>query len=64
MPNDNQTIENRDKRHHAKRVGQCLAIAQAKKMKFPKDYVLIVNLSGRGDKDVTEVIRLKQNDAH
>jgi len=40
------------------------AIAQAKKMKFPKDYVLIVNLSGRGDKDVTEVIRLKQNDAH
>jgi tryptophan synthase beta chain len=40
------------------------AIAQAKKMKFPKDKVIIVNLSGRGDKDVTEVLRLKQNDAH
>jgi len=40
------------------------AIAQAKKMKFPKDKVIIVNLSGRGDKDVTEVMRLKQNDAH
>jgi tryptophan synthase beta chain len=40
------------------------AIAQAKKMKFPNDKVIIVNLSGRGDKDVTEVMRLKQNDAH
>jgi tryptophan synthase beta chain len=34
------------------------AVAQAKKLKLSKDQVVVVNLSGRGDKDVTEVIRL------
>jgi len=34
------------------------AIAQTKKLKVPADKIVVVNLSGRGDKDVTEVIRL------
>jgi len=34
------------------------AIAEAKKLKLAGDQVVIVNLSGRGDKDVTEVMRL------
>ena len=34
------------------------AVAHAKKLKLKPDQVVIVNLSGRGDKDVTEVIRL------
>jgi tryptophan synthase beta chain len=34
------------------------AIAQAKKSKLPSGQIAIVNLSGRGDKDVTEVMRL------
>jgi tryptophan synthase beta chain len=34
------------------------AVAQAKKLKLPKDKIAIVNLSGRGDKDVNEAIRL------
>ena len=34
------------------------AVAQAKKLKVSSDTVVIVNLSGRGDKDVTEVARL------
>jgi len=34
------------------------AIAEAKKLKLAADQVVIVNLSGRGDKDVTEVMRL------
>jgi tryptophan synthase beta chain len=34
------------------------AIAQAKKLKLPKDQIAVVNLSGRGDKDVNEAIRL------
>ncbi len=36
------------------------AIAQAKKLKLPADQLAVVNLSGRGDKDVSEVIRLIQ----
>ncbi len=34
------------------------AIAEAKKNKLGSDKIVIVNLSGRGDKDVTEVARL------
>jgi len=34
------------------------AVAQAKKLKLPKDQIAVVNLSGRGDKDVTEAMRL------
>jgi tryptophan synthase beta chain len=34
------------------------AVAQAKKLKSPSGKIVIVNLSGRGDKDVTEVMRL------
>ena len=34
------------------------AIAQAKKLKLPEDQIVVVNLSGRGDKDVNEVMRL------
>jgi tryptophan synthase beta chain len=34
------------------------AVAQAKKLKSQKDEIVVVNLSGRGDKDVTEVMRL------
>ena len=29
-----------------------------KKLKLPKEQIVVVNLSGRGDKDVTEVMRL------
>ncbi len=39
------------------------AVAQAKKLKLPADQIVIVNLSGRGDKDVTEVMRL-MSDTH
>ena len=34
------------------------AVAQAKKLKIPKDQIAVVNLSGRGDKDVNEAMRL------
>jgi tryptophan synthase beta chain len=34
------------------------AIAEAKKLKVSSEKIVIVNLSGRGDKDVTEVARL------
>jgi tryptophan synthase beta chain len=34
------------------------AVAQAKKLRLPKDQIAVVNLSGRGDKDVNEAIRL------
>jgi tryptophan synthase beta chain len=34
------------------------AIAQTKKLKLSRDQVIVVNLSGRGDKDVIEVMRL------
>jgi tryptophan synthase beta chain len=37
------------------------AVAQAKKVKLPKDKIIVVNLSGRGDKDVNEVARLRGN---
>ncbi len=39
------------------------AVAQAKKLKLSSDQIVVVNLSGRGDKDVTEVMRLMR-DAH
>jgi len=32
------------------------AVAQAKKLKLPENQIMVVNLSGRGDKDVTEVM--------
>jgi tryptophan synthase beta chain len=35
------------------------AVAEAKKLKLSKDKIVVVNLSGRGDKDVNEVIRLR-----
>jgi tryptophan synthase beta chain len=34
------------------------ATAQTKKLKLAPDQIVVVNLSGRGDKDVTEVMRL------
>ena len=34
------------------------AVAQAKKLKLPPNKIVVVNLSGRGDKDVAEVMRL------
>jgi tryptophan synthase beta chain len=34
------------------------AIAKAKTLNLPSDQIVVVNLSGRGDKDVTEVMRL------
>ena len=37
------------------------ALAQAKKLKAGSEQIVIVNLSGRGDKDVTEVMRLMAN---
>jgi tryptophan synthase beta chain len=40
------------------------AVAYAKTLKLDKDAVVVVNISGRGDKDVTEVMRLMNNDAH
>ena len=39
------------------------AVAYTKKMKLPAGKVVVVNLSGRGDKDVTEVMRL-MSDTH
>jgi tryptophan synthase beta chain len=39
------------------------AVAQAKKLKARAGQVVVVNLSGRGDKDVTEVMRLMK-EAH
>jgi tryptophan synthase beta chain len=38
------------------------AVAQARKVKMNPDKIVVVNLSGRGDKDVNEVIRLRGND--
>ena len=38
------------------------AVAQAKKLKLPKDQIAVVNLSGRGDKDVNEAMRLVGKD--
>jgi tryptophan synthase beta chain len=37
------------------------AVAQAKKLRAPAGQILVVNLSGRGDKDVTEVMRLMRD---
>jgi tryptophan synthase beta chain len=34
------------------------AVAQAKKLRLQRDQIVVVNLSGRGDKDVNEVARL------
>ena len=34
------------------------AVAQTKKLKLPEGQIVVVNLSGRGDKDVNEVARL------
>jgi tryptophan synthase beta chain len=38
------------------------AIAQTRKLKLGPDQIVVVNLSGRGDKDVTEVMRLMNAD--
>ncbi len=37
------------------------AVAQTKKLKLSSDQIAVVNLSGRGDKDVTEVMRLMRD---
>jgi tryptophan synthase beta chain len=37
------------------------AVAYAKKLTMTKDKIVVVNLSGRGDKDVNEVARLRGN---
>ncbi len=34
------------------------AVAQAKKLKLSPDQIVVINLSGRGDKDVAEVMRI------
>ena len=39
------------------------AVAQAKKLVLNAEQIVVINLSGRGDKDVTEVMRL-MSDAH
>jgi tryptophan synthase beta chain len=39
------------------------ALAQAKTLNLPADQIVVINLSGRGDKDVTEVIRLMGADS-
>jgi tryptophan synthase beta chain len=39
------------------------AIAQAKKLHAPAGQIVLVNLSGRGDKDVTEVMRISRETA-
>jgi tryptophan synthase beta chain len=39
------------------------AVAQAKKLKLSGNQIVVVNLSGRGDKDVTEVMRLSPEQA-
>jgi len=39
------------------------AVAHAKKIALSASQILVINLSGRGDKDVTEVMRL-MSDAH
>jgi tryptophan synthase beta chain len=39
------------------------AVAQAKKLVLDAEQIMVINLSGRGDKDVTEVMRL-MSDAH
>jgi tryptophan synthase beta chain len=39
------------------------AVAHTKKMKLPAGQIVVINLSGRGDKDVTEVMRL-MSDTH
>ena len=39
------------------------AVAQAKKLNLPKDQIAVVNLSGRGDKDVNEAMRLMKERA-
>jgi tryptophan synthase beta chain len=36
------------------------AVAQAKKVRLQRDEIMVVNLSGRGDKDVNEAMRLMQ----
>jgi len=38
------------------------AIAQTKKLALPADQIVVVNVSGRGDKDVSEVMRLTAKD--
>ena len=38
------------------------AIAQTKKLTLAGDQIVVVNLSGRGDKDVSEVMRLTTNE--
>jgi tryptophan synthase beta chain len=38
------------------------AIAQAKKLHAREGQIIVVNLSGRGDKDVTEVMRLMRDE--
>ena len=39
------------------------AVAQTKKLRLPANQIVVVNLSGRGDKDVTEVMRLMSKNA-
>jgi tryptophan synthase beta chain len=60
--NDNEALEAFNELCHLEGIIPALesshAIAQTKKLKAPADQIVVVNLSGRGDKDVTEVIRL------
>jgi tryptophan synthase beta chain len=37
------------------------AVAEAKNLNLSKDKIVVVNLSGRGDKDVNEAMRLRKN---
>jgi tryptophan synthase beta chain len=63
--NDNEALDAFAELSHLEGIIPALesshAVAQAKKVKLPKDKIVIVNLSGRGDKDVNEVARLRGN---
>jgi tryptophan synthase beta chain len=60
--NDAEALEAFHELSHLEGIIQALesshALAQTKKMNLPAGKVVVVNLSGRGDKDVTEVMRL------
>src|SRR5437870_923088 len=60
--NDNEALEAFHELSHLEGIIPALesshAVAQTKKLILPSTRVVVINLSGRGDKDVTEVMRL------
>ncbi|HLH30381.1 MAG TPA: tryptophan synthase subunit beta [Terriglobia bacterium] len=63
--NDNEALQAFHELSHLEGIIPALesshALAQAKKLKTSPDQIVVVNLSGRGDKDVTEVMRLMRD---